>query len=77
VLEKRRNLVLRDELDALIDGMAGMVLTKLQGCPHVWLAPILPPDGKAERVIFEIRKELAEAATRQADLDGEPPLNGQ
>jgi hypothetical protein len=42
LLEKRRNLVLRDELDALIDGMAGMVLTKLQGCPHVWLAPILP-----------------------------------
>lgn len=75
--EKRRTLVRRDECDALIDQIAGLVLTKLNG----WAARVAGPDmvlrRKIEAAVRELRIELATAATVQADLEGEPSLEAQ
>jgi hypothetical protein len=69
--EKRRDLVPRDEFDAMIDGMAGLVLTKLNGLPARIAGHDLAARRRAEAVVIELRRELSEAASRLADEAGE------
>ncbi len=75
LLEKRKELVPRDAHEAMIDQMAGLVLTKLGG----WAARVAGTDlvvrRKAEAVLHELRIEIAEACTKLADEAGEPPLD--
>src|SRR6266404_7737172 len=73
--EKQRKLVRRTDVDALIDGIAGTVLTHLSSLP----ARCAPRGDLAicrsiERVVFEVRTEIAEQCTKIADERGEPPL---
>jgi phage terminase Nu1 subunit (DNA packaging protein) len=76
--EKQRTLVRQDDVDALIDQIAGVTLTALSSLP----ARCAPRGDLAirrsiERVVFEVRREIAEACSKRADETGEPPLDEQ
>ena len=73
LMEKRR-----DDVDALIDGIAGVTLTALSSLP----ARCAPRGDLAirrsiERVVFEVRREIALVCQEMADKHGEPPLSKQ
>ena len=70
--EKQRTLVRRDEHEAMIDQMAGLVLTHLSSWPARVAGRDLALRRKADAVLREIRTEIAEAATKLADERGEP-----
>jgi hypothetical protein len=75
-MEKRRELVRRDEVDALIDDIAGVTLTALSSLP-ARCAPRgdLATRRNIERVVFEVRTEIANVCQQMADKCGEPPLD--
>ena len=78
LMEKRRKLVRRADVDELIDGIAGVVLTHLSSLP----ARCAPRGDLAirrsiERVVFEVRTEMANVCQQMADKYGEPPLSEQ
>ncbi|MGV7218272.1 hypothetical protein [Bradyrhizobium sp. UFLA05-112] len=70
--EKRRELVRREDVDALIDELAGITVTHLSG-----MAARCSRDMQVRRnidsVVFQIRREMAEAALAKADEWKEPP----
>ena len=76
LMEKKRGLVRREDVDALIDAMAGTVLTHLSG-----MAARCSRDMAVRRnidaVVTEIRREIATACLAKADEWNEPPLNSQ
>ena len=78
LMEKKRELVRRDEVDALIDDIAGVTLTALSSLP----ARCAPRGDLAirrniERVVFEVRTEIANVCLQMADKCGEPPPDEQ
>ena len=78
LMEKRRELVRRDDADALIDRIAGTVLTHLSSLP----ARCAPRGDLAirrsiEQVVFEVRTEIANVCQQMADKSSEPPLDEQ
>ena len=78
LMEKRKELVRRSDVDALIDGIAGVVLTHLSSLP----ARCAPRGDFAirrsiERVVFEVRTEIAKVCQEMAAKFGEPPLSEQ
>jgi hypothetical protein len=78
LMEKRKELVRRSDVDALIDGIAGVVLTHLSSLP----ARCAPRGDLAirrsiERVVFEVRSEIAKVCLEMADKNSEPPLEQQ
>ena len=78
LMERRRELVRRDEVDALIADIAGVTLTALSSLP----ARCAPRGDLAirrsiERVVFEVRTEIAKVCLEMADKCGEPPLDEQ
>ena len=78
IMEKHRTLVRRDAVDGLIDQIAGTVLTHLSGMP----ARCSPRGDLAirrsiERVVYEVRTEIAAICQQMADKNGEPPLKQQ
>ena len=73
--EKKRDLVRRDAHEAMIDQMAGLVLTKLGGWPARIAGADLGLRRRAEAVLHELRIEIAEACQQMADKCGEPPLD--
>jgi len=68
--------VLRDDVDALSDEMAGVVLTHLSG-----MAARCSRDLTVRRsiaaMVTQIRRELAAACIAKADEWNEPPLGEQ
>ena len=54
LMEKKRELVRHDEVDALIDDIAGVTLTALSSLPAR-----CAPRGDIEWVVFEVRTEIA------------------
>jgi hypothetical protein len=74
LMEKRRKLVQRDDVDALIGQIAGTVLTHLGG-----MAARCSRDMVVRRnidaVVMQIRREISEACSKAADECGEPPLD--
>ena len=76
--EKKRELVRRADVDELIDGIAGVVLTHLSSLP-VRCAALgdLATRRAIERTVFEVRREIAAVALEMADKNGEPPLEQQ
>ena len=76
LMEKRRELVRRDEHEAMIDQMAGLVLTKLGGWPARSAGQDLGLRRRAENLLRELRTEMAEASTKLADEQGEPHEQG-
>ena len=76
--EKRGELVRQSDVDALIDELVGITLTAMSSMP----ARCAPRGDLAtrrciERVVFEVRTEIANTAKRKADECGEPPLDQQ
>jgi hypothetical protein len=69
--------VKRDDVNALIDGIAGTVLTRLSGMAARCASNDLQMRRKIDAVVYEIRKEIAEACTAMADQANEPPLEVQ
>jgi hypothetical protein len=75
--EKQRTLVRRDAHEAMIDRMAGLVLTKLGGWPARIAGQDLGLRRKVEAVVRELRVELAVACTKMADEANEPALDDE
>ncbi|SIO44738.1 hypothetical protein SAMN05443247_05496 [Bradyrhizobium erythrophlei] len=78
LMEKKHELVRRADVDALIDGICGATLTALSSLP----ARCAPRGDLAirrsiERVVFEVRTEIANVCQQMADKHGEPPLDQQ
>jgi hypothetical protein len=76
--EKRPELVRVYEVNEMIDGLCGVVLTALGSMP-ARCAPRcdLATRRNIERVVFEVRTELAKVCQQMADKSGEPPLDEQ
>ena len=62
----------RDVHEAMIDAMAGLMLTKLSGWPARIAGADLALRRRAEALLRELRTEIAEACTKLADEQGEP-----
>jgi hypothetical protein len=77
LMQARRELVSREAHEAMIDQMAGLVLTKLGGWPARVGGADLGVRRRAEAVLRELRTEIAEACTKRADEANEPPLDEQ
>jgi hypothetical protein len=78
LMEKKHELVRRADVDALIDGIAGITLTALSSLParcaqHGDLAT----RRSIERVVFEVRTKIATLCQQMADKNGEPPLSAR
>jgi len=73
-LREKLREVRRADVDALIDGIAGVVLTHLSSLP-ARCAPRgdLAIRRRIERVVFEVRTEIAKVCQEIADKCGEPP----
>jgi hypothetical protein len=74
--EKQRRLVRREDVNELIDAMCGMVLTHLSGMAARCSRDMLVRRS-IERVVFEVRTEMAKVCQEMADKAGEPPLSEQ
>jgi hypothetical protein len=76
LMEKKRELVRRTDVDELIDQIAGITLTHLSG-----MAARCSRDMVVRRnidaVVMQIRREIAEACSKAADAANEPPLEEQ
>ena len=74
LLEKRRKLVRREDADALIDEICGVVLTHLFGMSaRCSRDPLIR--RSIDAVVHQVRTELAQVCTKLADKRGEPPLD--
>ena len=73
-MEKQRALVRRDAVDELIDQIAGTVLTRLSGM-SARCSRDIAVRRNIDRVVFEVRTELAKICEKIADERGEPPLD--
>ena len=73
LMEKKRELVRQDDVNALIDEMMGVVLTAMSSMP-ARCAPRgdLATRRNIERVVFEVRTEMAKVCLEMADKCGEP-----
>jgi hypothetical protein len=70
LMEKKRELVRRADVDALIDQIAGTVLMHLSG-----MAARCSRDMQV--LVRQVRTEIAEACSKIADERGEPSLEQQ
>ena len=76
IMEKQRTLVPHDVYDAMIDQMAGLVLTHLSGMA-ARCSRDLTVRRNIDAVVDQIRREIAVACVKAADERNEPPLNEQ
>jgi hypothetical protein len=78
LMEKRSELVLQSDVNELTDSLCGVVLTHLSSMP-ARCAPHgdLATRRNIERVVFEVRTEMANVCLQMADKCGEPPLDEQ
>jgi hypothetical protein len=76
LMEKRRELVRREDVDELIDAMAGIVLTHLGGMAARCSSDLVVRRN-IDAVVMQIRREMSEACSKMADEWGEPPLSAQ
>jgi hypothetical protein len=76
LMEKKRELVRRIDVDALVDAIAGVTLTALSSMPSR-CAPRgdLAIRRSIDRVVFEVRTEIARVGQEMTDKCGEPPLD--
>jgi hypothetical protein len=72
IAERKRELMPTAEHNAFVDDLAGILLTKLGGLPARVAGADLAMRRKAEAVVFELRREIAEACNKLADERGEP-----
>lgn len=75
LMEKRGQLCLQSDVDALIDKIAGITLPALRSMPAC-----AHPGGFVTRrkvEVFQVRKQLAAIAAEMADAADEPPPDQQ
>jgi hypothetical protein len=63
--------VRRDDVDTLIDQIAGTVLTHLSGM-SAWCSRDMVVRRNIDAVVMQIRREIAESCSKAADESGEP-----
>lgn len=76
IMERQRKLVRREDVDALVDHMAGIVLTHLSGM-SARCSRDLVVRRSIDATVTQIRREISEACSTQADAWNEPPLDQQ
>ena len=76
LMEKQRKLVRREDADALIDEICGVVLTHLSGM-GARCSRDMVVRRNIDAVVHQVRTELAQVCTKMADERGEPPLDEQ
>jgi hypothetical protein len=76
IMEQRRKLVRREDVDELVDATAGTLLTHLSGL-GARCSRDLVVRRNIDSVVLQIRREIAEACSKMADERGEPPLEEQ
>jgi hypothetical protein len=76
LMEKRKELVRRADVDALIDGIVGVTLTHLSGMSARCSRDIVVRRN-IDAVVTQIRREISEACSKAADARNEPPLDEQ
>ena len=76
IMQQQRKLVLREDVNELLDTICGVVLTNLSGLP-ARCSRDLTVRREVERMVFEVRTELARACEKLADERREPPLDQQ
>ena len=76
LMEKKRELVRRADVDALIDGIAGITLTALSSMP-ARCAPRgdLATRRSIERAVFEVRTVIANVCQQMGEKIAEPSLD--
>jgi hypothetical protein len=74
LMEKKRELVRREDVNALLDEICGVTLTHLSGLA-ARCSNDLMVRRKIDAVVYEVRKEMAKVALEMADQRDEPPLN--
>jgi phage terminase Nu1 subunit (DNA packaging protein) len=76
--QQKRELVSKADFDAMIGTFAGVTLTALSSMP-ARCAPRgdLATRRAIDRVVFEVRTEIAKVCLEMADKCGEPPLEQQ
>lgn len=76
IMQQQRVLVLREDADAMIDTLVGIVLTALSGLPAR-----CSRDPSARRnialAVDQVRREMAQVCETMADKNGEPSLLDQ
>ena len=76
LMESRRELMRRRGCEELIDEIAGVTLTALSSMPaRCARRGDLAIRRSVERVVFEVRTEIANVCQQMADKCGEPPLD--
>ena len=76
LMEKKRELVRREDVNALLDEICGVTLTHLSGMA-ARCSNDLTVRRKIDAVEYEVRKEMAKVALEMADKNGEPALEQQ
>jgi hypothetical protein len=76
LMEKKRELVHRTDVVALIDKIAGTVLTHLRGM-SARCSRDMQVRRNIDAVVRQVRTKIAEACSKIADECGEPPLEQQ
>jgi len=76
LMEKKKELVRQSDVDEIIDGLVGIVLTHLSGMAARCSRDV-QVRREIDRVVFETRVAIADAAQRKADECNEPPLDEQ
>jgi hypothetical protein len=76
IMQQQRKLVLREDANALIDEMCGVVLTHLSGMAARCSRDMVIR-REIDRVVYEVRRELAQVCLKMADERDEPPLDEQ
>jgi hypothetical protein len=76
LMERKRELVLRADVDELLDTVAGVTLTALSGLAARCTSDLLVR-RRIDSVVLEVRREIATICSRMADKRNEPPLSEQ
>jgi hypothetical protein len=76
LMEKKRELVAMDEVNELIDGICGVVLTHLSSMAARCTRD-LTVRRNIDAVVYQIRREIAAACLAKADEWNESPLDKQ
>jgi phage terminase Nu1 subunit (DNA packaging protein) len=76
LVEKKRELVRRTDVDALIDEIAGTVLTHLSGMTARCSRDMLGRRN-IDAMVTQIRRDISDACSQAADARNEPLLDEQ
>jgi hypothetical protein len=76
ILQQQKKLVLREDCNALLDEVVGIVLTHLSGMAARCSRDVVIRRA-IDAVVHQVRTEMAQACEKLADERGEPPLDQQ